>query len=338
MKAASWAVLVLVAAWIGGFAPGAGPAIAEEASGGAPAAAGLPPGTVLKVGDRTLTVDELAAELGWEPGPLVQRMKEDRNFATTFAVRWYESELFARAAADDGLLAKKPGLAGAAANLSRNMIADQYVDSMLADELQPSDAEVASYYAMNKEKCRTPVRYRFARVGVQIAKNASEEEKAAAQKRMDAIEAKLVAGDSFGSVADGLSDLPGKKAGGELDWIEDGELGKEEGVDALRLIAVGNRTPPIKTRRGLEIFTLLDKEDGRQQTLDQCRPKLVTQINQEYRRAASRKRVDELARRYGASMNLDAFLDATKKATVDPANLGAKGAKTAKGSLDPEAP
>ncbi|MBU6178849.1 MAG: hypothetical protein KGR69_04255, partial [Verrucomicrobia bacterium] len=167
---------------------GASAVLADESPGGAAPAAGvLPPGTVLKVGNRTLTVDELVAELGWEPGPLVQRMKEDRNFASTFAVRWYEAELFSRAAADDGLLAKKPGLAGAAANLSRNLISDQYVDAMLADELKPSDSEIASYYTMNKEKCRTPIRYRFARVGVQIAKNASAEEKAAAQKRIDAI-------------------------------------------------------------------------------------------------------------------------------------------------------
>jgi hypothetical protein len=198
-----------------------------------------------------------------------------------------------------------------------------------------SDAEIASYYAMNKEKCRTPIRYRFARVGVQIAKNASEEEKAAAQKRIDAIEARLVAGDPFGTVADQLSDLPGKKPGGELDWIEDGDLGKEEGVDLLRVIDVGARTPPTKTRRGIEVFTLLEKEDGRQKTIDQCRPKLVEQINQEYRRAATRKRVDDLAHRYGASMNLDAFLDAAKKATVA---LGARESKKPTGTLDPDAP
>lgn len=341
MNVGRWVTSGLGLAVLGALVFGPPRVLADDSPGttAAPAAAGaLAPGTVLRVGDRSLSVAELAAELGWEPGPLVQRMKEDRNFASTFAVRWYESELFARAAREDGLLAKKPGLEGAAANLARNMIADQYVDTMLADELQPSDAEVASYYAMNKEKCRTPIRYRFARVGVLVAKNASEEEKAAAQKRMDAIEARLVAGDSFASVADKLSDLPGKKPGGELDWIEDGELGNEEGVDVLRVVALGARTPPIKTRRGLEVFTLLEKEDGRQQTIEQCRPKLVAQINQEYRRAASRKRVDELARRYGAAMNLDAFLEAIGKAAVAPDVASAKAAKAARGVLDPDAP
>ena len=340
MNVGRWAVLGLAAALVALPGGGATPSRADDATAGATAApqGSLPPGTVLKVGDQALSVDEAAAQLGWEPGVIVQRMREDRNFATTFAVRWYESELFARAARDDGLIAKKPGLAGAAANLSRNMIADQYVDAMLAEEFQPSEAEISSYYTMNKEKCRSPIRYRFARVGVLVAKNASEEEKVAAQKRMDAIEERLVAGDSFASVAERLSDLPGKKPGGELDWIEDAELGKEEGVDVLRVLAVGDRTPPIKTRRGLEVFTLLEKEDGRQQTLEECRPKLVDQINAEYRRAATRKRVDELARRYGAAMNLDSFLEATRKATIAPERRAAKGVRGAKSGLDPEAP
>jgi parvulin-like peptidyl-prolyl isomerase len=210
----------------------------------------------------------------------------------------------------------------------------QYVDAMLADELKPSDAEVSSYYSMNKEKCRMPVRYRLARVGVQIAKNASEEEKAAAQKRLEAIQAKLLAGESFAAVADQFSDLPSKNPGGELDWIEDADLGKEEGVEVLRVLSVGGRTEPIKTRRGMEIFTLIEKEDGRPQTLEECRGKLAEQINQEYRRVATRKRVDDLARRYGASMNLDAFLDAAKKATVAPTSK----LQGSKSGFDPATP
>ncbi len=340
MKAGKQETLGLVVALAAALLAGAASARADEAAqtgSQAPntaAPGSLPASAVLRVGDRTLTVDELAAELAWEPGPLVERMREDRNFGSLFAVRWYESELFARAAADDGLLAKKPGLAGAAGNLSRNLIADQYVDAMLADELKPSDAEVSSYYSMNKEKCRMPVRYRLARVGVQIAKNASEEEKAAAQKRLEAIQAKLLAGESFAAVADQFSDLPSKNPGGELDWIEDADLGKEEGVEVLRVLSVGGRTEPIKTRRGMEIFTLIEKEDGRPQTLEECRGKLVEQINQEYRRVATRKRVDDLARRYGASMNLDAFLDAAKKATVAPTSK----LQGSKSGFDPATP
>ena len=162
----------------------------------------------------------------------------------------------------------------------------------------------------------------------------SAREKAAAQKRLEAIQAKLLAGESFAAVADQFSDLPSKNPGWELDWIEDADLGKEEGVEVLRVLSVGGRTEPIKTRRGMEIFTLIEKEDGRPQTLEECRGKLAEQINQEYRRVATRKRVDDLARRYGASMNLDAFLDAAKKATVAPTSK----LQGSKSGFDPATP
>src|SRR5262249_34389578 len=129
---------------------------------------------VLKLGDRTVRRSELRDELGFEPAELVSKMREDDNFARIYAIRWYQAELFARAAADDGVAARVPGLQGAAQNLGRNLIADQYMTEVLQVEYKPTDAEIQSYYTMNKERCATPGRLHLARLGVQVAKNASE--------------------------------------------------------------------------------------------------------------------------------------------------------------------
>jgi hypothetical protein len=300
------------------------------ASAGAPPAAGQTPGTatetVLKVGDRTLTRAELEAALSFEPAPLLERVRSDDNFGRRYAVRWYEAELFSKAAADDGVVAKVPGLAEASRNLGRNLIADEYLRFVLKEDYAPSDAEIQTYYTMNKERCVEPARYHLTRLGVQIAKNASEQELAGAKERLAKMQGRIAAGESFGTIADEMSDLPAKEAGGDVGWIGDDELGKEEGVEAIRTLAVGKMTEPLRTRRGLEIFRLVEKRDGKQLTLEECRTKLVALINTEYTKAAARRRTDELAKRYNASMNLDAFLAAARQVEGrEPAKKDAQG-------------
>jgi hypothetical protein len=280
---------------------------------------------VLKVGDRTTTAAQLEAELAYEQAPILDRIRSDDNFARTYAVRWYEAELFAKAAADDGVAAKIPGLTGAARNLGRNLVADEYVTYVLKEEYAPTDTEIKTYYTMNKERCIEPARYHLARLGVQVAKNASEEEAAGAQKRLRRMQERLAKGESFAAVADEMSDLPAKGAGGDVGWIGDDELGKEEGITAIRGVAVGERTEAIRTRRGLEIFTVLEKQDAKELTMEQCKPKLVATINTEYRKAAARRRTDELARRYNASLNLDAFLAAARRVQGTPPPPGSAG-------------
>ncbi|HZR83332.1 MAG TPA: peptidylprolyl isomerase [Candidatus Binatia bacterium] len=269
---------------------------------------------VLKIGDRVVTRAELQAQLEYEPAPILDRMRDDENFGRIFAVRWYETELFAKAAADDGVLAKKPGLAGAAQNLGRNLIADEYVKYVLEEEFKPSETEIKTYYTMNaKERCTQPARYHLARLGVQIAKNASEAETSGANARLAKMQERLKT-EPFATVADEMSDLPAKGAGGDVGWIADDELGKEEGVGVIRALAVGKTSDPIRTLRGLEIFKMVEKQEAKTLTLDECRPKIVSQINAEYRRSSTRRRTDELAKRYSASLNLDAFLAAARSA------------------------
>jgi PPIC-type PPIASE domain len=306
MLGASAAVVAMAIGWL---APCT--ASAQAAPGASPVDE-----PVLKIGERTVRRSEIRNELGFEPPELVTRMREDENFAKIYAIRWYQAELFAKAAADDGVAARVPGLSGAARNLGRNLIADEYTKQMIEVEFKPTDTEIETYYNLHKDVCVTPRRLHLARLGVQVAKNASEEETAGAKKRLAKMQERIAAGEAFSVVADEMSDLPSKEQGGDVGWIGEQELGDEEGSTAIRSLAVGATSEPIRTRRGWEIFKLIEKDGPKTRTLAECRDDIVAQINAEYRKAASQRRSDELARRYDASLNLDAFLAAIAEAKV----------------------
>lgn len=269
--------------------------------------------TVIDVAGTRIDDKELAAQLAYESESVLEVARRDENAARTLAVNWYQAELIAKAAADDGLIAETPGLQGAARNLGRRLIVRKYVDRLMAKEQAPDKAELESYYAMHKEACSAPMRVRIAQVGVVIPRHASAVESEAANKRLDAMRARIAAGESFATVADEDSDIPGRKPGGEMGWFTVKELGQQAGAGTIASTPAGALTEPIRTEIGLQVYKVLEKEESRTKTLEECRGELATIIDGEYRKSAVRRRIDDLARRYNASMNIDAFVAVARK-------------------------
>jgi hypothetical protein len=259
-------------------------------------------------------------------------MRDDDNAARTYAIYWFHAEVFAKAANDDGLVANTPGLAGAAHNLGRTMIARQYQDHLLTVEYRPTDNEIQQYYTFNKQLCTVPARYHLARVVVQVAKHASPDEAASAQKRLAEIQARLKKGDAFGTVADELSDLPGKGAGGDAGWLTDDDLDKDEASGWIKTMAPSTVSEPKKTIRGFEIFQMIEVEPSRVKPVSECRDAIAQQIKRDYYKKASEARADELVKRYKASMNIDSFIAAARAAKGVPIPADASGRMPAPGT------
>jgi hypothetical protein len=312
MRSHSVATIVIAAA-LSLAAPLSVPSRAADAPPGP-----LPSGVVVRIGDAQMTREEITAQLAYEPAPLLDRLREDDNFARIYAVRWFQAGLFARAAKDDGMLARTPGLEYAAGNLGRNLIADVYTRDLMRTEFKPSDSEIETHYKVYRDvACATPPRYHLARTGVEIAKHASEAERAGAMKRLDEMKKRLAGGESFAVVANEMSDLPSKNPGGDVGWISGDDLAKDESAGLAQLV-VGGISEPLKTRRGYEIFRMVEKEESRTKSLPECRDIIVERIESEYRKATAQRRADELAERYAAALDLGAFIDAARAARAVP--------------------
>ena len=268
-----------------------------------------PDEVVIRLGETKVTVAELSNQLAYQPNSILDTIKKEPNAGRVFAVRWFHHILFNEAAKADGFIPKKPGLQGAADEMSRRRIADAYVDDLQA-QYQPTDQEIEIFYKLHGDTCKTPARYRLARTGVVVGKHATSKEVESAQERIADIERRLKAGDDFAEVVVAASDLEGKSPGGELGWVTDLDINKEIGGEVFRDLKVGGTTPVVKTARGFEIFKLLEKEDARTKTPAECRPEITKALGKQFDKSVAEGRADELAQRFGATMNLDAFLAA----------------------------
>ena len=159
-----------------------------------------------------------------------------------------------------------------------------------------------------------------------LSPKASEKEKQGANERLEAVRARLQKGDSFGSVADELSDVPSKESGGGAGWFNEKELADDAMGTTVKALSPGGVSEPVKTARGFEIVKLLESKPAREHTFEECKNGLAEKFIEQYARDAVQKRADELVKQLNAALNLDGFIAAARAV---PIQLGEEQVKSA---------
>lgn len=118
---------------------------------------------------------------------------------------------------------------------------------------KPTRKEVDLYYKTHRSKFHAPERIR----ALQIVKNGEgSSERETALAAMHRIEARLLAGEEFGTIADQESDCKGN--GGNLGWFARGVM-VEEFEDVVFELSAGEQSPVFETRFGFHIVRVVEK-------------------------------------------------------------------------------
>lgn len=272
---------------------------------------------VIRIGDWTMTAPEITAEFQYSSPALIHQVRRDDNAVRLLAVEWYSNALIARAAKDDKLLDAMPGLENAASSLRNKMIATRVTPRYVKEKFAPDERELKQFVDLNEQLCMAPGRYRVARIGVIVGKKASEPEVEGAKARIEDVKKRLAAGESFATLADERSDLTSKAPGGEVGWLTEEEVRRTEGKEAITTLKKDQVSDILQTSEGFVIYKLLDREEPRKLTFEECRPTAEKIMNERYRAQIVRDWIDELAKRYDASLNVDAFAAAVRAVPLD---------------------
>ncbi len=268
---------------------------------------------IVEVGPFKATAADITAEFNNAPPPLVADVQRSPNSGRIQAVEWYARLLYDAVAKADGLYERRPGLAAFAEQRRRSVVGKAYIDDFITTNYQPSPVEMESLYKLEgKTICAVPATYHLARIGVVTGKHASEVEKAEAKQRLAAIQKRLAGGEDFATVADEDSDVAGRARGGSLGWVPAADLEKAPEAEPIRALAVGQTSAPIETRHGTMIFRLVERDDARVLSYEDCRARLEGDLKKSFRREIARQRIDDLAARLGAKMNIDAVIGAIR--------------------------
>jgi peptidyl-prolyl cis-trans isomerase C len=223
---------------------------------------------VAVVGSESLTLEELNRM--WEELPTQMKgsmRKED------LVNRWIDIQLLWLEAKRKGI-EKDKAFKRRLEEARRQIAAEELIRKEIVEKVVVSEDEIRKYYEDNRSSFVEPERIRVRHIMT------STEEKA-----KEALE-KLKAGGDFGQIARQYSEDPGSRdMGGDLGFIQRGELIKEFEDVAFKL-GVGELSPVVRTQFGYHIIKVEEKVEQHQKGLEEVREEIRSRLLLEKQREA----------------------------------------------------
>lgn len=160
-------------------------------------------------------------------------------------------------------------------DLTINALLDQEV----LDTIEIPEDEIVSFFEQNAQYFVIPESVTASHILIQVAEDASDEEKSAARKKIDEILEELEAGADFAETAKEKSEGPSGPDGGDL-----GSFGRGQMVAPFETAAFalepGELSDVVETQFGYHIIFVRDKQEGRSQPLSEVRDDITDFLKQ----------------------------------------------------------
>lgn len=190
--------------------------------------------------------------------------------------------------------------------ISKQLLHNQLLETVLADSLKISPARIDSFYQANKDRFGGAAKVRGRHI-LKLSK--TPEDSAKAHAAILAISKKLATDDKqFGAIAKAESDDPGSKAnGGDLGWFNPKEMVPEFAA-AVETLEPGKISAPVRTQYGWHIIQIQDRKAGSAPPLDSVKPTIEGMLKQEVASRVVPAYYRKLAKTYKVE-----FIDASYK-------------------------
>lgn len=196
----------------------------------------------------------------------------------------YGKEAFEKKLQDEGIT---PG--NFRDEVKRELVIDKLLNKEVNSLVKVSDSEIADYYRRNKASFNvTETTYHLAQIAVtpypdpqvRNLKNDDAKTEAMAEKKIQALDARLRAGDDFATLAAEYSEDPRTASGGgDMGFVTASSLSANPALkNVVASLKVGQISGIIRTSDGFHILKLLGKEEPGQRELED--PKVQIAIRQ----------------------------------------------------------
>ena len=158
--------------------------------------------------------------------------------------------------------------------IAGQITAEKLIDREVFAKIEVPEADVKSYYDAHASELMQPERARVRQIFIALRRDMSDADRSAARARVDAIKARLDAGEEFGALAVELSEHRSAASGGDLGWLR-----KDEVSGPFQLVAftapIGKVSDVVATEYGYLLLEVKERQDARPMTLEEARPEIV---------------------------------------------------------------
>ena len=150
-----------------------------------------------------------------------------------------------------------------------------WIEAQLKDAPKATDADAQDFFTKNPQQFEKPEQVRASHILISVAKDATPEVVAEKQKAVDAIAARVKAGEAFDKLAAELSEDPSaKQNSGDLNFFSREQMVPEFSQAAFGM-KKGDVSAPVRSQFGFHIINVTDRKDAEKMTLDSVKPQLL---------------------------------------------------------------
>ncbi len=180
-------------------------------------------------------------------------------------------------------------------NIHTQIAQQQWVEQQIAPDIKVTPEEVEKFYKESPpNKFDAPEMIRASHILVAVRRDAPPEEALAAENKINDLAGRVKKGDSFEALAKQYSDDPNaKQTAGDLDYFSRERI-MPEFADAAFKLKVGEVGGPVRTQFGYHLIKVTDRKPAHVATLDEARDQIASYLQDEKRRVAIAKVVQQL--------------------------------------------
>ncbi|MBW1981790.1 MAG: peptidylprolyl isomerase [Deltaproteobacteria bacterium] len=177
--------------------------------------------------------------------------------------------------------------------LERNLAIKELVDTRIVKDVAVTDAETKAYYDSHPDLFRRPAQVRASHILVKLPANADDAQKAAALKKIKAVQEKVKKGGDFSALAKEYSEGPSAEKGGDLGYFGRGQMVVpfEKAAFALQ---PGQVSDVVQTRFGYHLIKVTDKKPESQIAYADIKERLGNYLKQQKVQQEVKIYVDDL--------------------------------------------
>lgn len=247
------------------------------------------PQVLARIENRTITLEDFRKEVESLPEffkPLLVEPKAKKEFLEKLIDR----EILLLEAEKAGI-DKREDVLRKIEECRRGVILEAFMSEILAGKDEVTDEEAKRYYEEHKEEFQLGERVRVRHIVVKTLEEAQE------------IKKRLERGEDFAELARKYSISPAAKWGGDLGYIQRGQVGKEFEKAAFSLKKPGDISDIVKTTFGYHIIKLEDRKPPQQLSFEEVKDKIKSRLKEEKRNKILEEYLKTVRKSYKIEVN-----------------------------------
>ena len=177
--------------------------------------------------------------------------------------------------------------------VERHRLARRHVEQRIAPAVTVSEAEARAWYEQPGNQIYHLEQIKVRLIFVNAAENDPAEKQAKAQQRVEAAEARILAGEDFATVAREVSEDLSRENGGELGWISRGVVPRRLQEVVWRLDP-GGTSGVLRGPYGFALIQLVDRRPAGPSPFEEARDSVISGLEAERTQQAVAATVAEL--------------------------------------------